>query len=73
MVAFNSIYTNPAAYTALQSLNRVNRDLDISQNRVASGLRVASALDNASSFAIAQGIRGEVKAIDALQIRYCQG
>ena len=68
MVAFNSIYTNPAAYTALQSLNRVNRDLDISQNRVASGLRVASALDNASSFAIAQGIRGEVKAIDALQI-----
>ena len=68
MVAFNSIYTNPAAYTALQSLNRVNRDLDISQNRVASGLRVASALDNASSFAIAQGIRGEVKAIDSLQI-----
>ena len=68
MVAFNSIYTNPAAYTALQSLNRINRDLDISQNRVASGLRVASALDNASSFAIAQGIRGEVKAIDSLQI-----
>ena len=68
MVAFNSIYTNPAAYTALQSLNRVNRDLDVSQNRVASGLRVASALDNASSFEIAQGIRGEVKAIDALQI-----
>ena len=67
MVAFNSIYTNPAAYTALQSLNKVNRNLDISQNRVASGLRVASALDNTSSFTIAQGLRAEVAAIDALQ------
>ena len=67
MVAFNSIYTNPAAYTALQSLNKVNRNLDISQNRVASGLRVASALDNSSSFTIAQGLRAEVAAIDALQ------
>ena len=67
MVAFNSIYTNPAAYTALQSLNKINRNLDISQNRVASGLRVASALDNASSFSIAQGIRGEIAAIDSVQ------
>ena len=67
MVAFNSIYTNPAAYTALQSLNKVNSKLDISQNRVASGLRVASALDNTSSFTIAQGLRAEVAAIDALQ------
>ena len=67
MVAFNSIYTNPAAYTALQSLNKINRNLDISQNRVASGLRVASALDNSSSFSIAQGLRGEIAAIDALQ------
>lgn len=67
MVAFNSIYTNPAAYTALQSLNKINRSLDISQNRVASGLRVASALDNSSSFSIAQGLRGEIAAIDAVQ------
>ena len=67
MVAFNSIYTNPAAYTALQSLNKINRNLDISQNRVASGLRVASALDDASSFQIAQGLRGEIAAIDAVQ------
>ena len=67
MVAFNSIYTNPAAYTALQSLNKVNRNLDIAQNRVASGLRVSSALDSASSFSIAQGLRGEVAAIDAVQ------
>ena len=67
MVAFNSIYTNPAAYTALQSLNKINRNLDVSQNRVASGLRVASALDNASSFQIAQGLRSEIAAIDAVQ------
>ena len=67
MVAFNSIYTNPAAYTALQSLNKVNRNLDIAQNRVASGLRVASAMDSASTYQIANGLRGEVKAIEAVQ------
>ena len=67
MVAFNSIYTNPAAYTALQSLNKVNRNLDIAQNRVASGLRVAIAMDSASTYQIANGLRGEVKAIESTQ------
>ena len=67
MVAFNSIYTNPAAYTALQSLNKVNRNLDIAQNRVASGLRVANAMDSASTYQIANGLRGEVKAIESTQ------
>ena len=67
MVAFNSIYTNPAAYTALQSLNKVNRNLDIAQNRVASGLRVANAMDSASTYQIANGLRGEVKAIESVQ------
>ena len=61
----NSIYTNPSAYTALQNLSVVNRKLEISQNAISSGLKVASATDNTSSFAIAQGIRGEIAAIEA--------
>lgn len=61
----NSIYTNPSAYTALQNLSVVNRKLEVSQNAISSGLRVASATDNTSSFAIAQGIRGEIAAIEA--------
>jgi flagellin len=43
----------------------VNRKLEVSQSAISSGLRVASATDNTSSFAIAQGIRGEIAAIEA--------
>jgi flagellin len=51
---------------ALRTLNSVNRNLDTTQNRVSTGLKVAGALDDASNFAIAQGIRGELKAIGAV-------
>jgi flagellin len=66
MAVQNSIITNPSAFTALRTLNAINRNLDTVQNRVSTGLKVTGALDNASSFAIAQGIRGELKAIDAV-------
>ena len=58
----NSIYTNPSAYTALQNLNKVNRQLEVSQARISSGLKVASATDSTTAFSIAQGIRGEINA-----------
>ena len=61
----NSIYTNPSAFTALQNLSVINRKLEVSQRAISSGLKVASATDNTSSFAIAQGIRGEIAAIEA--------
>jgi flagellin len=63
----NSIYTNPSAFAALQNLNTVNRNLARSSSVVSSGLKVSSALDNTSSFSIAQGIRGEIAAIDGVQ------
>jgi flagellin len=66
MAVQNSILTNPSSFTALRTLNSINRQLDTTQNRVSTGLKVTGALDNASSFAIAQGIRGELKAIDAV-------
>jgi flagellin len=68
MAVQNSIITNPASFTALRTLNSINRNLDTVQNRVSTGLKVTGALDNASSFAIAQGIRGELKAIDAVTL-----
>jgi flagellin len=61
----NSIYTNPSAYLALQHLSVINRKLEVSQSAISSGLKVASATDNTSSFAIAQGIRGEIAAIES--------
>ena len=66
MAVQNSINTNPGSFVALRNLNSVNRTLDVIQNRVSTGLKVTGALDDASNFAIAQGIRGELKAIGAV-------
>ncbi len=66
MAVQNSINTNPGVFVALRTLNSVNRNLDVAQNRVSTGLKVSGALDDASNFAIAQGIRGELKAIGAV-------
>ena len=66
MAVKNSIITNASALTALRTLNTINRNLDGTQNRVSTGLKVSGALENASSFAIAQGLRGELKALDAV-------
>ena len=62
----NSLNTNIGALIALGNLNSVNSRLDAVQNRVSTGLKVIGAVDNASSFAIAQGIRGDVKAYAAV-------
>jgi flagellin len=66
MAVQNSVITNPSSFVALRSLNTINRSLDTTQNRVSTGLRVTGALDDASNFAIAQGIRGELKALGAV-------
>jgi flagellin len=62
----NSVNTNVGALVALQNLNVVNKKLDDVQNRVSTGYKVIGAVDNASSFAIAQGIRGDIKAFLAV-------
>ncbi|MEQ9333318.1 flagellin [Thalassobaculum sp.] len=66
MAVQNSINTNVGSFVALRNLNSVNRGLDQIQNRVSTGLKVAGALDDASNFSIAQGIRGELRAIGAV-------
>ncbi|UUX50505.1 flagellin [Nisaea acidiphila] len=66
MAIQNSVLTNPSSFVALRTLNGINRSLDVTQNRVSTGLKVAGALDDASNFAIAQGIRAELTAIDAV-------
>jgi len=66
MAIQNSINTNIGAFVALQNLNQVNTKLDKVQNRVSTGLKVNSAVDDASSFSIAQGVRGNLKAYEAV-------
>ena len=66
MAIENSVVTNSSAFVALRNFSNITRDLDITQNRVSTGLRVASAIDDSSNFAIAQGIRAELKALSAV-------
>ena len=70
MAIQNSINTNVGAFVALQNLNQVNSRLDKVQNRVSTGLKVNNAIDDASSFSIAQGVRGNLKAYEAVQGSY---
>jgi flagellin len=66
-MSLNSINTNTAALVALQGLNKANEQLQTVQNQVSTGYKVASAQDDSASFAIAQGLRGDLKGYDAIQ------
>jgi flagellin-like hook-associated protein FlgL len=61
-----SIITNTSAFVALKNFQSIKSAAQTSNNRVSTGLRVASALDSASIFAIAQGIRAEVSAMSSV-------
>ena len=63
----NSINTNAGALVALQNLNATSRDLNVTQNRVNTGLKISSAKDNGAIFAIATAQRAEMGAQDAVK------
>ena len=63
----NSINTNRGALIALQNLNATNRSLEMTQNRVNTGMKVSSAKDNGAIFAIATSQRAEMGAQDAVK------
>ena len=67
MAVQNSINTNLGALVALRNMNKTNSELAKTQDRISTGLKVIGAKYDASSFAIAQGIRAEIKAIQAVQ------
>jgi len=61
-----SINTNTSALIALQNLNSTNSRLDITQNRVSTGLKVQGAKDNAAVWAVAQNQRSNTSAYEAV-------
>jgi flagellin len=69
----NSVNTNIAAMVALRNLNQTNETLAKTQDRVSTGLKVIGAKDDASSFAIAQGIRADIKAYAAVDQALANG
>ncbi len=63
----NSIMTNSAAMTALQSLNTTNKNLVAVQSRISTGFRVATATDNAAYWSIATTMRSDLSALSTVQ------
>lgn len=62
-----SINTNRAAMTALQSLNVTNARLEDTQQRISTGLRVASASDNAAYWSIATTMKSDNSSLSTVQ------
>ncbi|BDG73570.1 flagellin [Roseomonas fluvialis] len=64
-MSLNSVNTNMGAMVALQSLNRTNEALNVTQKRISTGLRVNDAKDDGAAFAVAQAVRADVAGINA--------
>ena len=63
----NSVNTNVGALIALQNLNATNAQLSVTQNRINTGKKVATARDNGAIWAIAQGQRADIGALGAVK------
>lgn len=62
-----SLLTNTSAMTALQTLTQTNKQLAVTQNRISTGYRVATASDNAAYWSIATTMRSDNKALSTVQ------
>jgi len=62
-----SVNTNAGAFAALQNLNKTTNQLGALQTQINTGLKVASAKDDAATFAIAQTLRGDVAGLNAVK------
>ena len=61
-----SIQTNISSLIALTNFGKASTELDNISEVISTGLNIASSKDDPSNFSTAQGIRGEVKSIDAV-------
>jgi len=62
----NSVNTNIGALLGQKYLRSNAADMVTVQNHVSSGLRIASAIDDASTFAVSAGMRGDIKGYTAI-------
>ena len=63
-----SVHTNKSALVALQNLNKTNSELEDVQGRINTGLAVNNASDNAAVWAIAQGQRADIGALNSVKM-----
>lgn len=71
--SINSVNTNEGAFRALSSTRTQSAALQQAQKRLQTGLKVADAADDASTFAVAQGLRGDLQAFGAVQSSLANG
>jgi len=62
----SSLLTNSGAMTALTTLRMVGENLAMTQNRISTGQRVATASDNAAYWSIATSMRADNSALSAV-------
>jgi flagellin len=62
-----SINTNVAAMTALKSLNMTNANLERTQSRISTGLKVGNAEDNAAYWSIATTMKSDKSALSTVK------
>ena len=63
----SSIMTNTAAMTALHTLQQTNKNTEMTKNRISTGLRVATATDNAAYWSIATTMRTDNNALGTVR------
>ncbi|MGI4951379.1 MAG: flagellin, partial [Janthinobacterium lividum] len=61
-----SVNTNVNAMAAVQALTDISNSMTTTQSHIESGLKVSGASDNPAIFTIAQGLRGNVQAMQAV-------
>lgn len=61
-----SILVNPSAITALQSLRNTQSALNTTQKEISTGLKISSAADNASTWAIAEVMKSDKGALSTI-------
>ena len=62
-----SVNTNVGAMVALQNLNATSTQLQVTQNHISTGLKVATAKDDGAIWAIAQGQRATSSSLNAVK------
>jgi flagellin len=62
-----SVLTNTGAMTALQVLNQTNKSMGVTQGRISTGLKVASADQNAAIYAMAGVMKADIAGYETIQ------
>ncbi len=73
LVMVLSVNTNAGAMMALQNLSKTNAAMEKTQLAITTGLRVSGPKEDASSYAIAQNMRGNISGLGAVRTALANG